>query len=98
MIDATTIFSQAGYEIKDSLNLGEQAIMLKNVSEAGATAEGSANTLIAAMKAFNLEASDSGHIVDALNKVSNKYAVSVNDLSKRNHEGVSLYGCWQQLS
>lgn len=53
--------------------------MLKNVSEAGATAEGSANTLIATMKAFKLEASDSGHVVDALNKVSNKYAVSVND-------------------
>lgn len=55
--------------------------MLKNVSEAGATAEGSANTLIATMKAFKLEASDSGHVVDALNEVSNKYAVSVNDLS-----------------
>ncbi len=53
--------------------------MLKNVSEAGATAEGSANTLIAAMKAFNLEASESEHVVDALNQVSNKHAVSVND-------------------
>lgn len=56
--------------------------MLKNVSEAGATAEGSANTLIAAMKAFNLEASESEHVVDSLNAVSNKHAVSVNDLSK----------------
>jgi TP901 family phage tail tape measure protein len=55
--------------------------MLKNVSEAGATAEGSANTLIATMKAFKLEAGDSQHVVDALNEVSNKYAVSVNDLS-----------------
>lgn len=98
IIDATTLFAQAGYEAKDALDLGEQAIMLKNVSEAGATAEGSANTLIAAMKAFNIEASDSGHIVDALNEVSNKYAVSVSDLSKRNYKSVSLYGCWQQLS
>lgn len=81
VIDATTIFAQAGYEAKDALDLGEQAIMLKNVSEAGATAEGSANTLIATMKAFKLEASDSEHVVDALNEVSNKYAVSVNDLS-----------------
>lgn len=94
VIDATTIFAQAGYEAQDALDLGEQAIMLKNVSEAGATAEGSANTLIAAMKAFNLEASDSEHIVDALNEVSNKYAVSVSDLSKRNYEGISFYGCW----
>ena len=43
--------------------------MLQNVSEAGATAAGSAETLIAAMKAFNLEASDSSHVVDALNEV-----------------------------
>lgn len=55
--------------------------MLQNVSEAGATAEGSAETLIAAIKAFNLDASESTHIVDALNKVSNEHAVSVNDLS-----------------
>lgn len=81
VIDATTIFAQAGYEAQDALDLGEQAVMLKNVSEAGATAEGSANTLIATMKAFKLEASDSEHVVDALNEVSNKYAVSVNDLS-----------------
>lgn len=81
VIDATTIFAQAGYEAKDALDLGEQAIMLQNVSEAGATAAGSAETLIAAMKAFNLEASDSSHVVDALNEVSNKYAVSVSDLA-----------------
>ena len=81
VIDATTIFAQAGFAAQDALDLGEQAIMLKNVSEAGATAEGSANTLIATMKAFKLEASDSDHVVDALNEVSNRYAVSVNDLS-----------------
>lgn len=84
VIDATTLFAQAGYEAKDALDLGEQAIMLKNVSEAGATAEGSANTLIATMKAFKLEASNSEHVVNALNKVSNEHAVSVNDLSTRN--------------
>lgn len=68
--------------------------MLKNVSEAGATAEGSANTLIAAMKAFKIEASDSGHIVDALNEVSNKYALSVSDLSKRNYKGIGIASRW----
>ena len=81
VIDATTIFAQAGYAAQDALDLGEQAVMLTNVSEAGATAENSASTLIATMKAFGLEASDASHVVDALNEVSNKYAVSVNDLS-----------------
>lgn len=58
-----------GYSVSESLDLSEQAIMLKNVSEAGATAEDSASTLIATMKAFGLEADDSTHIVDALNEV-----------------------------
>lgn len=53
--------------------------MLQNVSEAGATAEGSAETLIATMKAFKMESDDATHVVDALNKVSNEHAVSVND-------------------
>ena len=70
-----------GYEVKDALDLGEQAITLKNVSEAGATAESSANTLISTMKAFNMEATESEHVVNSLNKVSNEHAVSVNDLS-----------------
>ena len=73
------MFAQAGYELKDALDLGEQAIILKNVSEAGATAESSANTLISTMKAFNMEASESEHVVNSLNKVSNEHAVSVND-------------------
>lgn len=81
VIDATTIFAQAGYEAKDALNLSEQAIMLKNVSEAGATAAGSAQTLISTLKGFKDEGLDASHVVDSLNEVSNKYAVSVNDLS-----------------
>lgn len=79
VVDAVTLFAQAGYDVKDALDLGEQAIILKNVSEAGATVEKSANTIIAAIKAFNLDAGQSTHIVNALNEVSNKYAVSVND-------------------
>lgn len=81
MIDATTLFSQAGYEIKDSLDLGKQAIILKNVSEAGATASESAQTLISTLKGFSDEGLNATHVVDALNKVSNSYATSVNDLS-----------------
>lgn len=81
VVDATTLFAQAGYAVKDALNLGAEAIMLKNVSEAGATASDSAATLISTMKAFKLEASEASHVVDALNEVSNKYAVSTNDLS-----------------
>ncbi|MCI7206528.1 MAG: hypothetical protein SPI94_05085 [Candidatus Onthovivens sp.] len=56
--------------------------MLQNVSEAGATAEGSAETLIAAIKAFNLDASESTHIVDALNKVDIR-ALRYRNVSKK---------------
>lgn len=81
VIDATTIFAQAGYEAQEALDLAEQAIMLKNVSEAGATAAGSAETLISTLKGFSEQGLEASHITDALNEVSNKYAVSVNDLS-----------------
>lgn len=56
--------------------------MLQNVSEAGATAKGSAETLIAAIKAFNLDASKSTHIVDALNKVDIR-ALRYRNVSKK---------------
>lgn len=39
------------------------------------------NFIIAQMKAFNIEAQDSIHIVDAINEVSNNYAVSSADLA-----------------
>lgn len=81
VIDATTIFAQAGYEAQEALDLAEQAIMLKNVSEAGATAAGSAETLISTLKGFSEQGLEASHITDALNEVSNKYAVSVSDLS-----------------
>lgn len=55
--------------------------MLKNVSEAGATASESAQTLISTLKGFSDEGLNATHVVDALNKVSNSYATSVNDLS-----------------
>ena len=69
VIDATTLFAQAGYEAKDALDLGEQAIMLKNVSEAGATAEGSAQALISTLKGFKDSGLEASHIVDSLNEV-----------------------------
>ena len=37
--------------------------------------------IIAQLKAFNLEASDAEHVIDAVNNVSNNFAVSSSDLS-----------------
>lgn len=81
VIDATTIFAQAGYDAQEALDLSSQAITLMNVSEAGATASDSASTLISTLKGFSEQGLEAEHIVDALNEVSNKYAVSVSDLS-----------------
>lgn len=81
VLEASVIFAQAGYEANEALDLAKWATVLTNVSEAGATAEESASTLIATMKAFGLEAQDAGHIVDVLNEISNNYAVSVTNLS-----------------
>lgn len=69
VLEASVIFAQAGYEANEALNLAKWATVLTNVSEAGATAEESASTLIATMKAFGMESKDAGHIVDVLNEV-----------------------------
>ena len=55
--------------------------MYTNIADEELDAGEAASFMIAQMKAFNIEAEDSLHIVDALNEVSNNYAVSSADLS-----------------
>lgn len=81
MIDAAGEFAKSGYSDEDSLKLGEIALMYTNVADEELNAGDAASFIISQMKAFNIEAEDSIHIVDALNEVSNNYAVSSADLS-----------------
>lgn len=66
MIDAATSFAKAGYDADTALELGKVATMYQNVADEEISAADSADFIIAQMKAFNIEASESEHIIDAV--------------------------------
>ena len=81
MIEAATAFAKAGYE-DNSLELGKVAAMYTNIADEAIDAADAADMIIAQMKAFNITAEDSIHIIDAINEVSNNYAVSSADIAR----------------
>ena len=88
MVGAATSFAKAGYDEKSILELGKVAAMYTNIADEEISAADSADFIIAQLKAFNLEAEDTNktlensyHIIDAVNEVSNNYAVSSSDIA-----------------
>lgn len=81
MVQAATEFAKAGYDESQILKLGELALMYTNIADETVSAAESAEFMIAQMKAFNIEAEDAIHIIDAVNEVANKYAISSADIA-----------------
>ena len=81
MVEAATEFRKSGFSDEDAANLALVATMYQNVADESISAADSAGFIIAQMKAFNIEAEDATHIIDAVNAVSNNYAVSSSDLA-----------------
>lgn len=81
MIEASTEFKKSGYTDEQSLELGRIALLYSNIADEQLNAGTAANFMISQMKAFNIQAEDSLQIIDALNEVSNSYAVSSADLA-----------------
>ncbi|MBR2890973.1 MAG: phage tail tape measure protein [Bacilli bacterium] len=81
MIEAATAFAKAGFK-DDALELGTVAAMYTNIADEAISAADAADMIISQMKAFNIEAGDTMHIIDAINEVSNNFAVSSADISR----------------
>ena len=81
MVDAATTFRKSGYSDEESATLARVATMYQNVADEAISAGESADFIISQMKAFNIEAEDAEHIIDAINEVSNNFAVSSTDLA-----------------
>ena len=75
-------FKKSGYSDDDAAQLALVAQMYRNVADEQLDAGTAANFIVSQMKAFNLTAEDSQHIIDAVNEVSNNYAVSSSDLAR----------------
>lgn len=69
LVGAATEFRKSGFNDEDAANLAVVASMLQNVADSELTAGEASNFIVSQLKAFNLEASDAQHIVDALNEV-----------------------------
>lgn len=74
VISSTTSFVKLGYSMEDAQTLANNAIIYKTVGDIDI--DTATNDMISAMKAFNLEAEQSEHIVDAFDIINNKYAIS----------------------
>jgi TP901 family phage tail tape measure protein len=82
VINATTEFKRAGYELEEAFNLSQQALLLTNIGDGITDVKEASSSLIAVLKGFKMEAEDTSHVVDALNEVSNNYAVDTNNLTE----------------
>ena len=81
MVDAATSFKKSGFTDEQAKDLALVATAYQNVADEAISAGDSADFIISQMKAFNIEAEDSLHIIDAVNEVSNNFAVSSADLA-----------------
>lgn len=88
MIEAATAFAKSGYDADMALQLGEVAAMYTNIADEEISTAKAADFIIAQMKAFNYEVGSATetlenayHVIDAVNEVSNNFAVSSADIA-----------------
>lgn len=81
VIDAVATFSQAGYSLNEAFDLGETALVMTNIADGIDNVSEASTNLISIIKGFGLEVSDSTHIIDAFNNVSNNMAASYANLA-----------------
>lgn len=81
MLQAATEFRKNSFDDSDSALLAEIAVKYTNIADTQVSSADAAQFLISQMKAFNIEAENSEHIIDAVNETANNFAVGSNDLS-----------------
>ena len=81
MLEAATIFKRSGYSEDDAAQLAQMATLYQNIADEEVSAADASSFIIASMKAFNIEASDSIDILDSINSIANNFAVSSSDLA-----------------
>lgn len=66
MVEAATEFRKSGYGDFESLDLARTAAMFQNVADSEMTAADAAGFITSQLKAFNISASQSMHVIDAV--------------------------------
>ena len=81
MAASASEFRKNSFNDQDSATLGRVAALYQNVADGAVSASDSASFIISQMKAFGIEAENSIEIINAVNAVSNNFAVSSTDIS-----------------
>lgn len=81
MIDAATEFKRAGYDLNQSLDMGNAALVMTNVADGINQTSDAAGTLISVLKGFDISDSNIMSIVDKMNSVSNQSPVGFDNLA-----------------
>ncbi len=74
VVDQTARWAKLGFNVEEAAILSETSSIYANVGEV--SDETAVSDIVTAMKAFNIEAKDSIQIIDKLNNLGNKFAVS----------------------
>lgn len=81
MVASASEFRKNSFNDQDSATLARVAALYQNVADGAISASDSASFIISQMKAFGIEAENSIDIINAVNAVSNNFAVSSTDIS-----------------
>ena len=81
VIDATTEFARMGYSLQESLKLSKVAVMMTNVAEGITDTGEAAEKLISILKGLGVGSEYAMSLLDRLNNVANKNAISFDKLA-----------------
>nr|DAH36639.1 MAG TPA: minor tail protein [Caudoviricetes sp.] len=76
VVNATAGFARLGYNLADSAELAETAIVYNNVGDGIESIDDATESVISTMQAFNITAQDSMSIADKFNQIGNRFAIS----------------------
>lgn len=82
MVESATEFKKAGFDEEDSAKLAQIASLYQNTADEELSASEATSVLVSQLKAFTELEDDVIHITDAINKVSQDFAVSSADIGK----------------
>ena len=82
VIEAVTTFSRAGYDLNESTQLAQSALVMTNVGvDINSTAD-AASDMISILKAFNKQADESMEVIDKLYNVANKEPLDFGNITQ----------------
>jgi TP901 family phage tail tape measure protein len=88
VIDATTAWVKAGYTLSQAQELAKSTLIGSNVGDI--SVDEMQSFLVAPLKAYNMEAKDSIDLVSKMNNISNKHAITIQDLGEAYNRASSV--------